>query len=101
MAVRRVARVAGRRPIFVRLPIAAQLLLGHVAERLMTVPLIAVAQVHILTEGVSVAAPPADQPPADLAPRTPFSDASIRAGLPEPGGFGRADLRSCRVARHA
>ena len=100
-AVRRVARIAGRRPLFVRLPIAVQLLLGHVAERLMTVPLIAVAQVHILAEGVTVAAPFADPLPADLAPQTPFSDAAIRAGLPDPGGFGRADLRWCRVARSA
>lgn len=98
-AVRRVARVARRRPIFVRLPIAAQLLLGAVAERLMTVPLIAVAQVHILAEGVSLAAPFADPLPADLAPQTPFSDASIRSGLPDPGGFGRADLRWCSSVR--
>lgn len=51
--------------------------------------------------GVSVAAPFADALPADLAPTTPFGDASIRAGLPDPGRFGRADLRWCRVARHA
>jgi hypothetical protein len=61
----------------------------------MRVPLVSLAQVRILEEGVTEAAPSADPLPADLAPTTPFSDAVIRAGLPEPGGFGRADLRWC------
>ncbi len=34
------------------------------------------------------AAPAADQPPPDLALRTPFGDDVIRARLPDPGGFG-------------
>ena len=59
----------------------------------MRVPLISIAQVRILAEGVVEAAPFADPPPADLAPTTPFSDEVIRAGLPDPGGFGLADLR--------
>ena len=59
----------------------------------MRVPLISTAQVQILAEGIVEALPFADPPPADLAPTTPFSDGVIRAGLPEPGGFGRADLR--------
>ena len=92
-AVRRVARVAGRRPLFLRLPIAVHLVIAHVAEALMRVPLISIAQVRILEEGVVHALPFADQPPADLAPSTRFSDDVIRAGLPEPGGFGCADLR--------
>ena len=92
-AVRRVARVTGRRPVFVRLPIAAHLLIARIAEALMRVPLISVAQVHILAEGIVEAAPFADPPPPDLVPSTPFSDDAIRAGLPEPGGFGCADLR--------
>jgi NADH dehydrogenase len=94
-AVRRVARVTGRRPIFIRLPIAAQLVVGHVAELVMRVPLISLAQVRILEEGVAEAAPSAEALPPDLAPATPFSDGVIRAGLPEPGGFGRSDLRWC------
>ena len=92
-AVRRVARVTGRRPVFVRLPIAAHLLIARFAEALMRVPLISIAQVHILAEGIVDAAPFADQPPADLAPATAFSDEAIRDGLPEPGGFGCSDLR--------
>lgn len=92
-AVRRVARVTGRRPLFVRLPIVAHLLISRFAEAVMRVPLVSLAQVRILEEGVTIAAPAADALKADLAPMTPFSDAVIKAGLPSPGGFGRADLR--------
>ncbi len=92
-AVRRVARVIGRHPLFVRMPIAAHLAIARIAEWAMHVPLISSAQVHILAEGVVVALPFADQPPADLAPTTPFSSDAIRAGVPAPGGFGRSDLR--------
>jgi uncharacterized protein YbjT (DUF2867 family) len=96
-AVRRVAQAIGRRPASVRLPVAAHLALASIFEAVMRVPLISIAQVHILAEGVVEAAPPADAPPADLVPRTPFSMAVIRAGLPEPGGFGCRDLRWCRA----
>ena len=92
-AVRRVARAVGRRPLFVRLPVAGHLVIGYLAERVMRVPLVSLAQVRILQEGVTQPAPAADRLPADLAPATPFSDTAIREGLPPPGGFGRADLR--------
>ena len=59
----------------------------------MHVPLVSLAQVHILAEGVVEGLPPAARPPDDLVPRTPFSEDVIRAGLPEPGGFGWRDLR--------
>lgn len=96
-AVRRVATAVGRRPAFVRLPVVAHLALARVGEAVMRVPLISVAQVHILAEGVVEASPPADEPPTDLVLRTPFSDESIRAGLPAPGGFGLRDLRWWRA----
>lgn len=92
-AVRRVARVTGRRPLFLRLPIAAHLLISRIAELVMRVPLVSLAQVRILQEGVTVPAPAADVLPPDLAPATPFTKEAIRAGLPPAGGFGRADLR--------
>jgi len=92
-AVRRVADAIGRRPVYVRLPIAAHLALARVCEAVMRVPLISVAQVHILAEGVAEAAPSAPPPPADLAPMTPFSAAVIRSGLPDPGPFRCRDLR--------
>ena len=96
-AVRRVAEAVGRRPRFVRLPIVVHLALARVLEATMRVPLVAVAQVHILAEGVVEPAPPADLPPPDLAPTTPFSLEVIRAGLPDPRRFGWRDLRCCRA----
>jgi NADH dehydrogenase len=92
-AVRRVARVTGREPRYVRLPIASHLALARICEATMRVPLISVAQVHILAEGVVEPAPYAPPPPDDLAPQTPFDDETIRAGLPDPGPFGCRDLR--------
>jgi uncharacterized protein YbjT (DUF2867 family) len=94
-AVRLVARVTGRRPLFVPLPVVAQRFSAAVAEAVMTVPLISRAQVRILAEGIVEPLPAADELPVDLRPRTRFNETSIRAGLPEPGGFGRADLRWC------
>jgi uncharacterized protein YbjT (DUF2867 family) len=96
-AVRRVALTIGRRPVYVRLPIVAHLALARVCEAVMRVPLISVAQVHILAEGIVEASPPAGEPPRDLVPQTPFSAEVIRAGLPEPGAFGCRDLRWCRA----
>jgi len=91
--VRRVARIVGRRPHFLPLPVAAHRVLAHIWEATMRVPLLSVAQVHILAEGVVEPAPPAPPPPDDLVPQTPFDDASIRSGLPEPGRFTVRDLR--------
>jgi NADH dehydrogenase len=92
-AVRRVARAVGRRPIYVRLPVVVHLLLARVCELVMRIPLISIAQVHILAEGVIESAPPTTVLPMDLLPKTPFSDAVIQAGLPEAGPFTCRDLR--------
>jgi uncharacterized protein YbjT (DUF2867 family) len=72
---------------------AVHLLIRRLAERTMRIPLISVAQVHILAEGVVDVAPFGEAPPPDLVPSTPFSAEAIRRGLPAPGGFGRTDLR--------
>ncbi len=96
-AVRRVADTIGRRPVYVRLPILAHLALARVCEAVMDVPLISLAQVHILAEGVVETSPPAPEPPTDLMPQTPFSADVIRAGLPKAGAFGCRDLRWCRA----
>lgn len=92
-AVRRVASVLGRRVVVVPWPVWAQYALAQVAEWTMTVPLVAKAQVRMLAEGVTDAAPPADPVPADLRPRRMFSAEQIRSALPERGGFGWRDLR--------
>jgi uncharacterized protein YbjT (DUF2867 family) len=94
-AARRVAGVLGVRRLFFRAPLMFHRLLALVTERLMTVPLISLAQVRILKEEVvdAVAAP--DCLPADLIPGTAFDDESIRCGLPAPGRFSLGDLRCC------
>ena len=92
-AVRRVARVVGRRPLTVRLPLWVHYALACVAERVMTVPLVSRAQVMMLSEGLAEPLPPTPPVPADLAPRTRFTDEQIRAGLPELKAFGLSDLR--------
>lgn len=97
-AVRRVASVLGRRVLIVPSPIAAQYALAQLFEWTMTVPLVAKAQVRILSEGVLEPATPCDPLPADLMPQQRFTDAGIRAGLPAPGRFGLRDLRACHRA---
>jgi uncharacterized protein YbjT (DUF2867 family) len=94
-AVRRVARVVGRRPLMFPLPVWFHYLFGWFVERVMTVPLVSVAQVRMLSEGLAEPALPCDAMPAALAPRLRFSEEQIRAGLPAPGPFTLADLRCC------
>jgi nucleoside-diphosphate-sugar epimerase len=97
-AVKRVARVMERRVWILPAPIWLHDAFARVFERMMTVPLVAVAQARILAEGVVVAAPPADTLPGDLQPGRPFTDAQIRSGLPDPERFSLRDLRCCHRA---
>lgn len=92
-AVRRVASVLGRRVVVVPWPVWAQYALAQVTEWTMKVPLVAKAQVRMLAEGVTDAAPPAASVPDDLRPRRKFTAEQIRASLPEAGRFGWKDLR--------
>ena len=94
-AIRRIARVAGRRPAFLPVPVWTVRVLAQVTEWAMVVPLVAKAQARMLAEGVSEAAPPAPEVPVALRPSRPFSDERIRAALPE-GRFGLSDLRIAR-----
>ena len=95
-AVRRVASVVDRRVVVVPWPVWAQYALAQVAEWTMKVPLVSKAQVRMLAEGVTDAAPPAASVPDDLRPRRMFTADQIRGALPEPGGFGWRDLRASR-----
>lgn len=97
-AIRRIARVAGRRPAFVPVPTWSIRILAQLTECLMVVPLVAKAQARMLAEGVSEAMPPAPEPPIDIRPTRSFSDARIRAALPE-GRFTIDDLRATRWFR--
>jgi hypothetical protein len=92
-AVKRVGRVLGIHPLYVPLPIAIHRLLGVVFEATMKIPLVSLAQVQILSEGIVDPWPPYENLPADLLPTTPFSDEQIRRGLREPKRFDAKDLR--------
>ncbi len=94
-AVRRVGQVIGRDPLYLPMPIAIQKIIAWVAERTMKIPLLSLAQLRILSEGIVESLPACDQLPADLIPTTRFSAIQIQKGLPEPGPFGLRDLRCC------
>jgi NADH dehydrogenase len=86
-AVRRVARAVGRPVWIVPAPVWFHRALAVIFERTMRIPLVAAAQVQMLAEGFLAAAPFADPPPPDLAPRHTFTLDAIRRGLPAPGSF--------------
>jgi NADH dehydrogenase len=92
-AIRRIATAVGRVVPVVPAPVVFHRMLGWLFERTMTVPLVAAAQVRILSESVTEPLPFADAPPDDLAPPTMFSVERIRAELPPAGPFGLRDLR--------
>jgi NADH dehydrogenase len=101
-AVELIAQAIGKHPPMLRLPVARFLpQLAWLAERLMTTPALSIAQARILSEEVVEPALAPDSLPADLVPTTTFDMHSIRAGLPEPRPFGRADLRCWTRTAHA
>jgi uncharacterized protein YbjT (DUF2867 family) len=94
-AVRRVAKVVGKRPLYVPMPVWFHYALASLLEATMKIPLVSRAQVRILSEGIVEPLPACDAPPDDLLPSTRFTDDQIRNGLPHPAGFNRKDLRCC------
>ena len=94
--VHRVARVVGRRIAVIPSPVWFIRIVAQLTEWTMKVPLIAKAQARMLAEGVSQAAPPTPDLPAELRPKLPFSVNQIKAALPPQGGFGVRDLRLAR-----
>lgn len=96
-AVRRVAQVTGRAPVMIPMPLWFHYSLAALVERVMKVPLVSLAQVRMLSEGIAAPCPACDLPPPSLAPRTTFNEAQIRKGLPPPGPFRWADLTFCRT----
>jgi len=95
-AVNRVARVVGKRPVMFRMPIWFHFVLGWFVERTMKTPLVSVAQVQMLAEGLAEPNPPCPTLPIELAPKIPFSEEQIRKGLPAPGPFTLRDVRCCK-----
>jgi uncharacterized protein YbjT (DUF2867 family) len=94
-AVHRVARIAGKTIWMFRMPVWFHYVLAGFWELTMKVPLVARAQVRILSEGVVEPALECDKLPEDLLPKHKFTDEQIRSGLPEPGPFTLKDLRCC------
>jgi NADH dehydrogenase len=94
-AVQRVAEVLGKKPTFFPAPLWFHYLLAYFCELTMKVPMVARAQVRILSEGIVEPALSCDPLPYDLQPTRRFSEEQIRAGLPAAEGFGVRDLRRC------
>ncbi|MHB8654179.1 MAG: NAD(P)H-binding protein [Terriglobia bacterium] len=92
-AVRRVAGVLGRHPVYIRLPVFLHYALAWVFDRVMTIPLVSVAQVRILSEGIVTPLPACELLPAGLLPQNSFNEQQIRQGLPEIARFGLKDCR--------
>ncbi len=82
-AARRIARVLGKPFLFViPFPVLLQRILAWFSSTFMAKPLITAAQVQMLADGISQPEPDSQSLPADLAPRTLFTDEKIREGLP-------------------
>jgi NADH dehydrogenase len=94
-AVRRVAEQVGKQPLMFPLPIWLHHFLAQVFEATMKIPLVSVAQVRILAEGVSEPSSPVVPVPYDLVPTRRFTPEQIRSGLPKPAPFCVGDLRLC------
>jgi uncharacterized protein YbjT (DUF2867 family) len=94
-AARRVADLLGLRVWIFPAPVWFHRMLAQIFELTMKVPLIAKAQVQILSEGVVEASTACDPLPVDLVPVRYFTPEQIRGGLPEAGPFGVRDLRFC------
>ena len=92
-AIGRIADAVGRHVPIVPAPVWSQRVFAWLFERTMTVPLVAAAQVRILSESLIEPLPFAEWPPTDLAPKSEFSAERIRRELPAPGRFGLRDLR--------
>ena len=79
--VRRVAHALGRHVVIVPAPVLAHYALAWTLEHTFGTPLVSLAQVRMLAEGISEPLPRCDSLPVDLAPRTRLTPEAIRAGV--------------------
>ncbi|HEY9776943.1 MAG TPA: NAD(P)H-binding protein [Planktothrix sp.] len=79
--VRRVAKEMKKPVLPIPMPLLGQYMMAKWMENVMTEPLLSVAQVRMLSEGMDKPLPGCEVLPADLAPKTPFSSKSIRASI--------------------
>src|SRR5688572_14904867 len=92
-AVTRVARAVGKVPPMIRLLIWVHWFLASSFELTMKIPLLARAQLRILSEGITDVLPYAEPLPEDLEPRISFTQDQITKGLPTLKAFSLKDLR--------
>ena len=99
-AVRRVATALDRKVWIVPAPVWFHFAISRLFERFMQIPLVATAQVRMLSEGFIQPAPYAEPLPGDLLPKRRFTVDQIRLGLPDSGAFRLQDLRCAhRITR--
>jgi hypothetical protein len=79
-----------------RAPIWFHKILGYVLEAIMKVPLVSLAQVRILSEGVVDPWLPCERLPEDLLPQIFFTNEAICRSFPEAKGFRFSDLKGYR-----
>jgi uncharacterized protein YbjT (DUF2867 family) len=92
-AARLVGLAIGKRRLFVRLPLSFHFAMAHIAERMMIVPLVSVAQVQMLREGIVNASNASDDLPNMLTPTTMFDESTVKASLMEVSPIRLTDLR--------
>jgi NADH dehydrogenase len=97
-AVQRVAGVMGQSVFVFPLPLFFHYLLAWFFELTMTTPLVSLAQVRMLSEGITEPLPACNPLSEDLAPKTLLTDPQIRRGLPEAGPF---RLKDCRCSTYS
>src|SRR5262245_28998471 len=85
--VRRVAHAMGRHVVLIPAPVFAHYALAWALERAFSTPLVSLAQVRMLAEGISEPLPPCDRLPEDLAPRIRLTADVIRAGVTRPSSL--------------
>src|SRR6185369_10205421 len=72
-AVRRVSEVVGKQPLILPLPVLGHRVLARIFEATMEIPLVSIAQVRILAEGVVESGSPVVPLPYDLVPMRRFT----------------------------
>ena len=83
-AVQRVSKVMHKWTITLPMPALAHYAVACSMENSMKDPLVSIAQIRMLAEGMSQPLPNTDLLPSDLVPQTKFTEEEIRAALGEP-----------------
>ena len=90
--VKLVAKVINKKLFIFPMPVAFHYVIAWICESLMNIPLVAKAQVRMLSEGICDPLKGYDELPEDLKPQIKLTEQQILKGLPKPGGFGLKDL---------